>query len=183
VRRIERAGVQPHSRRAEQPRLFGGAGEERLSESAADECGRQPEVRDLDGAIVMALELEEASALGVDETFPDVHVLALEMRGEPFVGPGVAIGPAPGRADGLVEAAIVSDVDSIAAGDTNGRIVEASRPERLGRAKLEVGANDVNRRQCDRVFSRWRAAFARFPQVAMSHHRRRPFFVLSKNMR
>ena len=106
------------------------------------------------------------------------------MRGEALVGPRGAILPLPPRADGAVEPPIVFDGDVVAANERDVRVVRARRAKLLRRAQLEIRANDLDdRAQCDFNFSRWRAALARLPHVAMSHQRRRPFFVLSKNTR
>ena len=66
------------------------------------------------------------------------------------------------------------------------RAVDAHR-RHMDRAKLrsaverEIRSNDLDAAQSYEVLrrARWRAAFARLPHVAMSHHRRAAFFVLS----
>ncbi|HWH51015.1 MAG TPA: hypothetical protein VN651_05695, partial [Gemmatimonadaceae bacterium] len=61
----------------------------------------------------------------------------------------------------------------------------AARCSRLpvGLVRATPDAPRPTRNQFAFNFSRWRAALARLPQVDMSHQRRRPFFVLSKNTR
>src|SRR5262249_12071767 len=132
----------------------------------------------------VALELEEPGGLIADETFPHGDLRSREMHREPLVTPRVAIGPVPTVADGAIESAIVRDVDVIAPSEAHARIVGDCGTQLLRRSELEVRANDLDdRAQCAFSFSRWRAALARLPHVAMSHQRRRPFFVLSKNTR
>src|ERR1041384_6561828 len=51
-RMIERAGMQPHARGCEGPGVAHGAGEEMLAEALADGVRDEPEVGDLDGAVL-----------------------------------------------------------------------------------------------------------------------------------
>lgn len=86
----------------------------------------------------------------------------------------------PARADVPIQTTVTVHGDSVATNEANVGIIELGAPKLIGRTKLEIRSNDVHGpTQCDLSFSRWRAAFARFPQVDMSHQRRRPFFVLS----
>ena len=102
------------------------------------------------------------------------------MGRESLVGPCVAIEPVPARADLPIETTVVRHGDAVATNEPNARIIELGATKLIGRTKLEISSNDVDcGAQCALSFSRWRAAFARLPQVDMSHQRRRPFFVLS----
>ena len=106
------------------------------------------------------------------------------MRGERRVGPRIAVVPVPSITDAFVQAAVVVGGDGIATNEADSWIGRVERAQLSRRAQLEVRAHYVDGpAQCDFSFSRWRAAFARLPHVAMSHQRRRPFFVLSKNTR
>ena len=102
----------------------------------------------------MLLELEESGGLAVDETFPDVDVGSCEMRGETFVRPLGAVCPMPVLTDVAIQPSIVLDRDPITMNEAHA-VVGVRWPELLGRAKLEICANDFDRRtQFDLSFSR-----------------------------
>jgi len=128
MRRVQRAGVQPHAAGARREGLTDSAREKCFAESATNERRGETEVGDLDVAVRMPLELEEAGALAADEAFENANGRAREMRRQLLLGPGAPVGPVPSRADEIVEPPVVVVGDRVAAYDANGRIVEASRP-------------------------------------------------------
>jgi len=74
TRRIERARVQPDARGAERPRLLRRPREHRFADAASHEFLDEPEVRDLDAAVVVRGELEEAGRLVIGDALPDRNV-------------------------------------------------------------------------------------------------------------
>src|SRR5512146_871945 len=106
------------------------------------------------------------------------------MSGQHLVGPCVAIAPVPAASNVAIQASVVLGVDVAAENESYGGIGGASDTQLPGTPQLQIGADDFDRAaQCALSFSRCRAALARLPHVAMSHQRRRPFFVLSKKTR
>src|SRR3954465_13284202 len=70
---VERAGVQPHAGRAASPCLGRRCGEHRAASPLAGRLGEEPEVSELDVALVVALQLEVAGRLGADEELVNAH--------------------------------------------------------------------------------------------------------------
>src|SRR4029078_9020920 len=132
----------------------------------------------------MAIELEIARALAIDEAFPDGDLTACQVLRQLCVRPRVAIAPVQPVANVPIKPPTRVDRDPIATNKANVAVWRWGGAELRGRSQLQVRPNDFYAAtQCDFSFSRWRAALARLPHVAMSHQRRRPFFVLSKNTR
>ena len=103
------------------------------------------------------------------------------MGGEFVIGPFEAVVPVPLGADVAIEPAIHGDRAGMAMLEADVRAGRGGRPQPGRVVEREVGPDDLDAtcRQMALMRARWRAAFARLPQVAMSHQRRAAFFVLS----
>ena len=97
----------------EGPRFVRGSRQHRLAESLPDETFDESEVGDLDGGVIVLLQLEEACALIVDATFPDAHGGTSEVRGKLVIRPRVAVVPVPVVADGAIQITIVRCGDAV----------------------------------------------------------------------
>src|SRR6185436_5426051 len=114
TRRVQRAGVQPDTRRTKRPRFLRRSREHRFTDATSDRGSNEAEIRDLGGAVVVLDELEEAGRFFADKSFPDADARLREMRRELIVGPRVAIVPVISVADGVIEPTIMVDCDRIA---------------------------------------------------------------------
>src|SRR2546430_8998864 len=94
MRMIERARMEPHARGPECPRVAYGAGKEMLAEALTDGARDEPEVGDLDGAVLghpaQLVPPRERAAPPRDVQ----HDLGLaEVRADLLVGPVPAVAP------------------------------------------------------------------------------------------
>src|SRR5216117_2384214 len=100
---IERTGMQPHTRRSEGPGVAHCPGKEMLAEALADGVREQPEVSDLDGAVVghpaqLVPPRERAAASRDVQRDLGLRQVRADLR----VGPVPAVAPVVGLADGAV---------------------------------------------------------------------------------
>src|SRR5260221_7315894 len=139
---IERAGVQPDSVRLERPGRLHRPRQQVLAQPAAEELGKQAEVRDLERAVGVALQLEVARGRSLHAQQPERNRGIREARPDLLVAPRKTIHPMVGAAyfhvqvteerGGALEHAVEGDV----------RIVEPRDHELVGTQHLEIGPGD-----------------------------------------
>src|SRR5260221_3939332 len=90
---IERAGVQPDAVRLQRPGRLHRPRQQVLAQPAAEELGKQAEVRDLDRAVGVALELEVARGRSLHAQQPERNRGIREARPDLLVAPRKTIHP------------------------------------------------------------------------------------------
>src|SRR6266496_1064005 len=107
MRMIERARMEPHARGPEGPGVAYGAGEEMLAEALADGARDEPEVGDLDGAVLgHAAQLVPPRERAAPPRDVQGDLGLAEVRADLLVGPVPTVAPVVGRADAAVALAI-----------------------------------------------------------------------------
>src|SRR5436853_6523956 len=97
MRMIERAGMQPHARGPECPGVAHGAGEEVLAEALADGARDEPEVCDLDGAVLgHPAQLVPPRERAAPSRDVQCDLGLAEVRADLLVGPIPAAAPVVG---------------------------------------------------------------------------------------